>query len=276
MSQHRMDSHEYNLRDCAGGSGRDERANQAGQVVAGLLLVAAHLAALAAVLAVVRQHPAAHGVQAMPVVLGAALAGLVTWAAMRICRGTGAAAAVSLVGCWGLAAALPGRLTADVLTLLTVAAIAAGVDRRGAAVGTPVRSWARLQFSLRTLLALMTLVALAAAASRVSWPAMLAVWAQPLMPLAKGGILGLAIASAHLAMAGALTLQKLTRRTLTITTALVVLGSACWLYPTLGLGPAWGVAAAAAITTVSLWASAAVCRPAVRHAAASVAGSTSA
>lgn len=278
MSQHRMDSHEYNLRDCAGESGRGDQVTSAGPFVAGLLLLAAHLAAFAAALAVARDCLREHDAQAVATMLGCVLAGLLTWGAMRIGRSAAVAAAIILAGCWGLAAVLTGPAGSNLMTLWTVAAIAAAADRRRAPAinKCPERFSARPQFTLRAALGLMTLVAVAAAASRVSWLELVAEWSQPLTPMVTGVIVGLAVAGARLVVASASQASSATRRGLAIIAALVVIGSAGWLYRALGLGPAWCIAIAAALIVFSLWASAAVCRPARVRIAATVASATSA
>lgn len=278
MSQHRMDSHEYNLRDCAGESGHGDQATPAGLFLAGLLLLAAHLAAFAAALAVARDFPRENDAQAVTTMLGCVLAGLLTWGGMRICRSVAGAAAFSLAGCLALAAVLTGPAAANLMTLWTVAAIAAAADRRraSAASKSPQRCRARLQFSLRAALGLMTLVAVAAAASRVAWLELVAEWAQPLMPIVTGLILGLAIAGARLMLASASRASSAARRVLAIVAAGVAIGSAGWVYAALGLGPAWCIVIAAALIVFSLWASAAVCRHAQAGVAATAAGASSA
>jgi|GEM_PF-1827656 len=276
MSLHRMYSNEYNLRGCAGERGCGGGANPAGMLLAALLLLAAHLAALAAAVAVARERPQDGNAQAVAALLACVLAGLATWGAMRICRNVAATAVISLAACVALALALPAPVIPHLMTLLTVAACAAAVERRREPnTDTSARRFqpGPLQFSLRTALGLMTLVAVVSAASQVAWPALLADWAQQLTPLVTGAMFGLAIAAAYMVMASASASFAITRRALAGTVAVVVIGCDAWLYAALELGPAWSIAAAAMLVVCSLWLATAVCRNAEAPAVAKLAAS---
>ena len=279
MSLHRIHSNEYNLRGCAGERGYGGGASPGGRLIAALLLLAAHLAAFAAALAVAREQPPASDAQAVAAVLAYVLAGLATWGAMRVCRNVAAAAATSLVCCVGLAVALPPPVAPHLMTLLTVAACAAVVQRRRAAKSDASAARLRprpLQFSLRAALGLMTAVAVIAAASRVSWPALLAGWDERFTPLVTGAMFGLAIVSIRLAMASASPAIPVTQRVFAAAAVIVAIGCDGWLYAALGLGPAWHIATAAGLMVCSLWLATAVCRNAAAPAAATIAGTETA
>lgn len=258
-----------------------------------LLLLAAHLAALAAITQVARNQAGSGHSHAAAAMLAAALAILATWGTMRAVPSTAGAALLIVAGCTALAAALPGPRLPRLLMLTTAAACAAvtmpgptGRKRCMAAnaspkANVPVGAFAaarRFQFSLRTMLATMTVAALAAAAYRQGWPVLQG------CPTPQGGtvmqeavvsgiLAGIAGGGAILAVSAAMPSNmaaprdaprnsrqtiRAARRISTAAGAIAVTAGASWLYAHLGLGAAWFIAGMAALVALSLWLAAAL------------------
>src|SRR5690606_19287617 len=135
-------------------------------------------------------------------------------------------------GCAALAAVLPGPLWPNLLKLASTAACAALAASPLLPVDATVASACRRrpgQFSLRTLLGITTLIAVAAAAYRHPWPVLAGDHAKHLKPLAAGLLAGLAACCAKFGLEGTACNRRLIGRLACAASAVAGVVSAGWV-----------------------------------------------